>query len=176
MHDGPYALATISDDGSSVYVDGQIVVDNGGRRVWPRGATGLVTLTRGVHSIYVRYAQEGGPFHFELLWARAGEPLERMPAWALTPRRVSVLGLRAQRGAAPVAGRRRMAVGRHDRDLGADRSPGRGAELEGVARARAGLAGAAVDPRRVAGAERRRHLVGAAGRQLGAGRAVAGRW
>ena len=30
MHDGPYALATISDDGSSVYVDGQIVVDNGG--------------------------------------------------------------------------------------------------------------------------------------------------
>jgi hypothetical protein len=88
MHDGPYALATISDDGSAVYVDGQIAVDNGGRRVWPRGATGLVTLTRGVHSIYVRYAQEGGPFHFELLWARGGEPLERMPGWALTPRRV----------------------------------------------------------------------------------------
>ena len=40
MHDGTYALATISDDGSSVYVDGQLVVDNGGRRVWPRGATG----------------------------------------------------------------------------------------------------------------------------------------
>lgn len=89
MRDGPYTLATISDDGSSVYVDGQVVVDNGGRRVRPRGATGVVTLTRGVHSIYVRYAQEGGPFHFELLWARAGEPLERMPAWALSPRRVS---------------------------------------------------------------------------------------
>ena len=89
MHDGPYALATISDDGSSVYVDGQPVVDNGGRREWPRGATGLVTLTRGVHTIYVRYAQEGGAFHFELLWARGGAPLERMPAWAITPRRVS---------------------------------------------------------------------------------------
>ena len=89
MHDGPYALATISDDGSSVYVDGQIVVDNGGRRVLPRGATGLVTLRRGVHSIYVRYAQEGGPFHVELLWSRAGQPLERVPGWALTPRRVS---------------------------------------------------------------------------------------
>jgi hypothetical protein len=91
MHDGPYTLATISDDGSSLYVDGQIVVDNGGRRVWPRGATGLVTLTRGVHAIYVRYvryAQEGGPLHLELLWARGGEPLERMPRWALTPRRV----------------------------------------------------------------------------------------
>ena len=90
MRGGPYTLATISDDASSVYVDGQIVVDNAGRRELPRGATGLVTLTRGVHAIYIRYAQEGGPFHFELLWARAGEPLEPMPAWALTPRRVSV--------------------------------------------------------------------------------------
>ena len=88
MHDGPYALATISDDGSWVYVDGQIVVDNGGNRVWPRGATGLVTLTRGVHAIYVRYAQDGGPFHLELLWARAGQPLQPIPSWALTPRRV----------------------------------------------------------------------------------------
>jgi hypothetical protein len=89
MHDGSYALATISDDDSAVFVDGQVVVDNGGRRVWPRGATGLVTLSRGVHAIYVRYAQDGGPFHVELLWARAGESLERMPAWALSPRRVS---------------------------------------------------------------------------------------
>jgi hypothetical protein len=92
MHDGPYALATISDDGSWVYVDGQLVVDNRGHRVWPRGATGAVTLSRGVHAIYVRFAQdggEGGPSHFELLWARAGQPLERIPVWALTPRRVS---------------------------------------------------------------------------------------
>ena len=92
LHDGSYALATISDDGSWVYVDGQLVVDNGGHRVWPRGATGLVTLSRGVHAIYVRFAQDGGegaPFHFELLWARAGQPLERIDAWALTPRRVS---------------------------------------------------------------------------------------
>ena len=90
MHDGSYALATISDDDSAVYVDGQVVVDNGGRRVWPRGATGLVTLSRGVHGIYVRYAQDGGPFHVELLWARAGESLERMPAWALSPRLVGI--------------------------------------------------------------------------------------
>jgi predicted permease len=73
-------------------VDGQLIVDNGGHRVWPRGATGAVTLTRGVHAIHVRFAQDGGegaPFHFELLWGRAGQPLERIPAWALTPRRVS---------------------------------------------------------------------------------------
>jgi hypothetical protein len=93
MHDGPYALATISDDGSWVYVDGQLVVDNDGHRVWPRGATGAVTLSRGVHAIHVRFAQDGGegaPFHFELLWARAGQPLEPIPAWALTPRRVTL--------------------------------------------------------------------------------------
>ena len=89
MRDGPYVFATISDDGSSVYVDGQIVVDNAGARDWPRGATGVITLKRGVHSIHLRYAQQGGPFHFELLWAWAGKPLQRMPAWALTPRRVS---------------------------------------------------------------------------------------
>ncbi|MGH9143954.1 MAG: PA14 domain-containing protein [Vicinamibacterales bacterium] len=89
MNDGGYALATISDDESEVFVDGQRVVDNGGRRVWPRGATGLVNLTRGVHAIYVRYVQAGGPFHIELLWARAGAPLEAMPVWALTPRRAS---------------------------------------------------------------------------------------
>jgi hypothetical protein len=72
MHDGPYVLATLSDDESSVVVDGQTVVDNAGRRTWPRGATGMVTLTRGVHAIYLKYARDEGPFHFELLWARAG--------------------------------------------------------------------------------------------------------
>lgn len=89
MRNGPYAIATLSDDGSAVYVDGQAVVDNAGRREGPRGLTNVVTLTRGVHQIHVRYQQDGGPFHFELLWARAGEPLERIPAWALTPRRAS---------------------------------------------------------------------------------------
>jgi len=89
MHDGLYALATISDAESSVFVDGQMVVDNAGTRSGPRGATGVVSLTRGVHAIYVRYAQEGRPLQFDLLWARAGEALERVPSWALTPRRVS---------------------------------------------------------------------------------------
>jgi hypothetical protein len=95
MNDGPYTLATISDDGSAVYVDGQIVVDNSGSRDGARGASGLVNLTRGVHALYVRYAQEGGAFHIELLWARAGQPLTPLPAWALTPRRVSFAGFAA---------------------------------------------------------------------------------
>lgn len=105
MRDGTYALATISDDSSAVFVDGQPVVDNGGRRVRPRGASGAIALTRGVHAIYVRYAREDGPLHFELLWARAGEELERVPSWALTPRRVSFAAF-----AASAARKRSLAV------------------------------------------------------------------
>ena len=144
MHDGVYALATISDDGSSVYVDGQLVVDNGGHRVWPRGATGPVTLTRGVHAIHVRYAQDGGegaPFHFELLWARAGQPLERIPAWALTPRRVSfwafALSAALKQALAAAEWLWVGAVVVVGADVGVVVDP----EREGVARARAGVAG-----------------------------------
>src|SRR3989442_15756049 len=31
LYEGTYSFATVSDDGSSVFVDGQLVVDNGGR-------------------------------------------------------------------------------------------------------------------------------------------------
>ena len=176
MHDGPYAIATISDDGSSVYVDGQIAVDNSGRRDWPRGATGLVTLTRGVHAIHVRYAQEGGPFHFELLWARAGEPLERMPAWALTPRRVSFWAF-----AATAALRRALAAAQWlwiaTLTLAALMLVGswlRRAqawlEREHVWLAMRWVLGASLVLNAAA------HLVGPAGRQLGARRTDAGRW
>ena len=90
LRDGPYTLATISDGSSWVDVDGQVVVDNGGARESVRGATGSITLTRGVHALHVRYAHEGsGPSHLDLLWARAGQPLERIPGWAMTPRRLA---------------------------------------------------------------------------------------
>ena len=168
MHDGPYALATVSDDGSSVFVDGRLVVDNGGARDWPRGATGSVTLTRGVHAIHIRYARESGPFHFELLWARAGEPLERIPGWAMAPRRAGF-----QAFAISAALRRALAAAEWIwvgalvlwvltfgwRRL---RSP------EGVAAARRGVAGDAVGAGRVSAVEPRGDLVGAARRQLGA--------
>ena len=138
--------------------------------MWPRGATGLVTLSRGVHAIYVRYAQDGGPFHVELLWARAGEPLERIPAWALSPRRVEFLGLRIQRRAEAVTGGRGMGMGRLDRGLGADDRLGMDRKTEGMACRRRGLARAQVDPCGVADPQRDRYLVGLARRQLGARR------
>jgi hypothetical protein len=53
---GAYTFATASDDGSWVYVDGQLVVDNGGGHATTlKQAT--VRLDRGVHSLFVKYFQ-----------------------------------------------------------------------------------------------------------------------
>jgi fibro-slime domain-containing protein len=102
---GPYTFATVSDDGSWVYVDGRLVVDNGGRHP-ASGATGMIDLERGVHVIFIKYFQAGGTLDFRLLWARAGTPLEPVPSWALFPRRADFSRLLASvivRRAVPVA-------------------------------------------------------------------------
>jgi hypothetical protein len=84
---GTYTFATISDDGSSVFVDGRLVVDNGGRHS-ALTAAGSIDLSRGAHTLLVLYAQQGGAYAFDLLWARDGSRLEPVPAWALWGRRV----------------------------------------------------------------------------------------
>jgi hypothetical protein len=81
-----YTFGTVSDDGSWVYVDGRLVVDNGERHP-ARQATGTIDLEPGVHEVFVKYFQAGGAFEFHLLWARGGAPLEPVPSWALFPRR-----------------------------------------------------------------------------------------
>src|SRR5581483_4044889 len=73
------------DDGSTVYVERRLVVDNGGRHP-VRLATGTIHLARGAHPLLLYYFQDGGEFELELLWARDGSPLEPVPAWALRPR------------------------------------------------------------------------------------------
>lgn len=88
LADGMYTLATDSDDGSAVRVDGQSVVDNGGRHGKHR-ATGTIHMARGTHTIVVEYFQAGGSLYLDLLWGRDGGPLETVPRWALTPKRPS---------------------------------------------------------------------------------------
>jgi len=82
LREGNYTLATRSDDGSRVVVDSRQVVDNGGRH-GSQLATGSLHLGAGVHAITIDYAQSGGEFGFELLWARGDAPLEPLPFWAL---------------------------------------------------------------------------------------------
>ena len=56
---GSYTFYTTSDDGSALYVDGVMVVNND----FSQGATersGVVTLTAGTHAIEIRYFEGGG--------------------------------------------------------------------------------------------------------------------
>jgi hypothetical protein len=67
-----------------------LIVDNGNRHSAVLAA-GSIHLSRGVHTIFVRYFQDGGLFHLELLWGREGSALEPVPLWALRPPRVNSL-------------------------------------------------------------------------------------
>jgi len=85
---GEYAFATTSDDGSTVTIDGQLVVDNGGVH-GPREAHGRIRLEPGSHFVLVDYSQAGGHAEMRWAWAREGRSLAPVPGWLLSPRRVS---------------------------------------------------------------------------------------
>jgi len=86
VRDGTYTFGTISDAGASVFIDGQLVVDNGGRRDGQL-ATGSIRLASGAHPLLIRYLHSGGSVRFDLLWSGDGSSLTSVPAWALRPRR-----------------------------------------------------------------------------------------
>jgi len=85
---GIYTFSTTSDDGSWLYVDGRLVVDNGGGHS-SRRVAGTIDLAAGVHTILLKYFQSGGPLELELAWARDGAAAEPVPSWALTPEPVT---------------------------------------------------------------------------------------
>jgi hypothetical protein len=86
--EGTYTFASISDDGSTIDVDGTRVVDNSGAHP-PTRREGSITLTRGVHDIAIDFTQEGVAFSLEVLWGRSGEALSHLPGWRLAPERAS---------------------------------------------------------------------------------------
>jgi 4-amino-4-deoxy-L-arabinose transferase-like glycosyltransferase len=82
---GSYTFVTTSDDGSWLYVDGRLIVDNGGRH-GAASASGTIHLDRGAHAIFVKYFQDGGDLDFALLWARDGQTPAPISPWVLSPR------------------------------------------------------------------------------------------
>jgi len=75
---GVYAFGTNSDDGSLVYIDGQLVVDNGGSH-GVQYREGRTTLDEGYHDIVVQYFQQDGSRQMELWWTPPGGPHEIVP-------------------------------------------------------------------------------------------------
>ncbi|GAB4560973.1 MAG: hypothetical protein Tsb0020_08130 [Haliangiales bacterium] len=77
---GQYDFRVNSDDGSRLYIDGKLVVDNDGQHA-PRAREGSITLTEGTHDIVVEYYQ--GPrfqIALELSWRRGNNQ-----QWQLVP-------------------------------------------------------------------------------------------
>ena len=84
--DDTFTFATVSDDGSWLYVDDALVVDNGGEHAAQR-RQGSLPLTRGVHRIRVDYRRIRGGAELAVLWASAGRELAALTGDALYPTR-----------------------------------------------------------------------------------------
>lgn len=86
---GDYTLATRSDDGSEIEIDGVTVVASPGPHRVTLAASRL-HLGAGVHPIRVRYTQLGDRYACDLLWARADGGLAAIPSTMLLPQAQSV--------------------------------------------------------------------------------------
>jgi hypothetical protein len=69
---GLYTIGTRSDDGSFVFIDGQLVVDNGGSH-GAQDRSGQIMLEQGFHDIEVRYNELGGSREMQLWWQPPGQ-------------------------------------------------------------------------------------------------------
>ena len=81
---GTYTFGTLSDDGSLLYLDGKLVVDNGGHHA-DRYVENRVTLTEGLHDLRLRYFQDDGGRRMELWWIPPGGAKEMVPVAYLFP-------------------------------------------------------------------------------------------
>jgi len=68
---GQYVFGTISDDGSYLYLENQLVVDNGGHH-GDEYSEGVIQLEDGFHDIRLLYFQDGGGRKIELYWTPPG--------------------------------------------------------------------------------------------------------
>ena len=64
---GDYTFTLDSDDGSLLYIDGNLVIDNGGPH-GPFAVSGTASLTAGVHTFNVQFFEDfGGPSGVDLI-------------------------------------------------------------------------------------------------------------
>lgn len=77
-----YRFALTSDDGSKLWIDGTLVVDNDGLH-GPEEKQGAIALGKGLHGIEVVWFNQTGGAELKLRWALPGKPFETVPAAAL---------------------------------------------------------------------------------------------
>lgn len=77
--DGLYAFYTRSDDGSLLYLDGNLLVDNDGNHPTAE-SVGIVRLKAGVHPLTVAYYDDGGEHALTVAWEGPGIPKQEIPA------------------------------------------------------------------------------------------------
>jgi hypothetical protein len=70
--DGQYTFNLRSDDGSTLEIDGRLVVDAGGT-FFPTSGTATIAMTRGLHQIRLRFVQTVGTYEFYAYWTPPGE-------------------------------------------------------------------------------------------------------
>ncbi|GAK49090.1 membrane protein, putative [Candidatus Moduliflexus flocculans] len=83
---GVYQFSTNSDDGSKLLIDGQLVVDNGGKHR-KRKISGEILLEKGVHALEIRYVQYGGLSVMQTFWTPPGKQEKRLPSYVLFRKR-----------------------------------------------------------------------------------------
>ncbi|MBN1465201.1 DUF5060 domain-containing protein [candidate division KSB1 bacterium] len=77
-----YTFTTLSDDGSKVYLDDQLVVNNDGQHM-PQRQSGQIGLQAGYHKIRVEFFEAGGGEELKVYWACSVIDEEEIPAKAL---------------------------------------------------------------------------------------------
>ncbi len=81
---GEYQFALVSDDGSSLFIDNQLVIDNGGFHV-RQERTGKLHLEKGFHPININYMQGKGVAIFRAYWTRSGQGREDLSKASFFP-------------------------------------------------------------------------------------------
>ena len=80
---GEWMFATRSDDGSWLWIDGELVVDNAGMKP-PTRKEARVELTKGPHALKVGHTQGAGGAELKVLWAGPGVLEQELPGASAT--------------------------------------------------------------------------------------------
>ena len=80
--DGTYIFSILSDDGSALWIDGQLVLDND-QKHFAYERPSAVRLLKGFHKIEIRYFQAGGSSQLKVYMKMQGNAKEEIPAGAL---------------------------------------------------------------------------------------------